>query len=100
MTQQGMGREIADSALERVRILVNILLDLALLAAWFYLLSLFDLIFKGKGHDGGPWDYQAGKSLFAISLLAAIVLFIYWDTRTINRRLRAKFNTEGGVEKG
>jgi hypothetical protein len=84
--------DIIESALDRARILLSIVLDLALLGAWFALLWLFDLTFGSLEHQFNEWDIRTGKAFFAVSVLLAIAVIIYWDLRTIYRRLHVRYN--------
>ncbi|MFI0775485.1 hypothetical protein [Streptomyces sp. NPDC021212] len=96
MAEERIRKQIADSALDRVTILVNILLDLALVGAWFTLLWLFDIAFGSiKQYAEAEWDVRLGKAFFAISLLVAIAIILYWDLRTIHRRLSLRFHANG-----
>jgi hypothetical protein len=94
VASSGIRKRIVQGASDRAMILVNVMLDLVLLAIWLILLRLYDLATSGtRSHSRGDWDIEVGKVFFAVSVLAAIALVIYWDIKTIYRDLKLRFRS-------
>lgn len=79
--------------LERWQLLGSIIVDSLFLGAWLGVLWLFDWTTEHLTHNG-PLEWRIAKLILAISTLALIALFLYWDFRTAALRLRQSYQQE------
>lgn len=85
----------------RIAILVKVVGDAALLAAWLGLQWAFDFI-TSHIPERGALEWAAAKVILAVSTLLLIGNFVYWDIRTAYYEYRSAFEdlarrSEAGV---
>lgn len=78
---------------ERWQILGSIIADSLFLVAWLGVLWLFEWTTGHLTHNG-PLEWQVAKLILAISTVALIILFLYWDFRTAALRLSHSYKQE------
>jgi hypothetical protein len=80
MAHAGVRHEVVAMTAGRFMILLGIVLDALLLAAWLSVLWLFDRL-TVMIPNGGHLEWDVAKTILGSGTLAIILLFLFWDIR-------------------
>ena len=89
MSSRTWRREFQDVLSERILILVSIVVDALFLLIWRLVLRLFDH-FSGMLNDHHSAEWEASRTIFAVSTMVLILLYIFWDLKIVYCRLRSR----------
>jgi hypothetical protein len=87
MDTPSVRREFITALRARARAVGSLLVDASFMVAWVLLQWLFLRATSGLTLGGAErWALPAAQAVLALSTLAAILLYIYWDLSTLFRR--------------
>jgi len=87
MLTPSLRQEFTQLLVTRSRVVCSILVDSLFLLVWLIVLLVFSRITAGVNIAGAEnWAFPIAQAVLAISTLAAILLYIYWDLKTLYHR--------------
>ncbi len=89
MADPSLPKEFTDLLVTRARTVASILVDMLFLLVWVFAQWLARVATAGITLAGAEaWAIPIAHAIFALSTLAPILLYIYWDLQTIVRHGR------------
>jgi hypothetical protein len=87
MLTPSLRQEFTQLLVSRSRVVCSILVDSLFLLVWLIVQLVFARITAGVKIAGAEnWAFPIAQAVLAISTLAAILLYIYWDLKTLYLR--------------